>query len=95
MVGHKGNTQPPEMVMKMDMVIGIVLLVIDIDIITDFVTDMVIVIVLVIVTLIINRKNIKYEKIKVKITNFARFLITDGGEQEKTEFPINQMKQRR
>lgn len=77
------------------MVIGLVLLVIDIDITTDFVTDMVIVIVLVIVSLIINRRNIKYETIKVKITNFAVFLIIDGGEQEKTEFLISQMKQRR
>ena len=78
----------------MDMVNDLVLLVIDIDITTDFVTYMVILIVLVIVTRI-NRRNIKYETIKVKITNFAVFLIIDGGEQEKTEFLISQMKQRR
>ena len=82
------------MVMRMDMVNDLVLLVIDIDITTDFVTYMVIVIVLVIVRSI-NRRNIKYDAIKVKITNSAVFLIIDGGEQEKTEFLISQMKQRR
>ena len=82
------------MFMRMDMVIVLVLLVIDIDITTDFVTYMVIVIVLVIVKSI-NRRNFKYETIKVKVTNFAVFLIIDGGEQEKTEFLISQMKQRR
>ena len=94
MDGHNGNSQPPERDMTMATAIGIVLLVINIDITMDFVTDMVIVIVLVIVKSI-NRRNFKYETIKVKVTNFAVFLIIDGGEQEKTEFLISQMKQRR